>query len=164
MKKLVLAAALAAFAIAVPMSVGSSHREAPLTSIDPTGDNTDTYAFTAEDAPGTLTIAANWVPFEDPAGGPNFYRFDDNAHYYLNIDNSGDGVADIRYVFDFDTEVRNQDSFLYGLGKPITSKDSPNLNVVQGYTLTREELESGSVTGSKVVGKDSADTAEQRRT
>jgi hypothetical protein len=154
MKKLVLAAALAALAIAAPMSVGSSHREAPLTSIDPTGDNTDTYAFTAEDAPGTLTIAANWVPFEDPAGGPNFYRFDDNAHYYLNIDNSGDGVADIRYLFDFDTEVRNQDSFLYGLGKPVTSKDSPNLNVVQGYTLTREELENGNVTGSEVVGKD----------
>ncbi len=154
MKKLVLAAALAAFAIAVPMSVGSSHREAPLTSIDPTGDNTDTYAFTAEDAPGTLTIAANWVPFEDPAGGPNFYRFDDNAHYYLNIDNSGDGVADVRYLFEFDTEVRNPDSFLYGLGKPITSKDSPNLNVVQSYTLIREELEDGATKSSEVIGKD----------
>jgi Domain of unknown function (DUF4331) len=153
MKKLAFVAALIAAAIAATVSVGSSHREAPLTSIDPTGDNTDTYAFTAEDAPDTLTIAANWVPFEDPAGGPNFYKFDDNAHYYLNIDNTGDGVADIRYLFDFETEVRNPDSFLYGLGKPIDSADSPNLNVVQTYTLTREELENGNVTGSEVIGK-----------
>jgi Domain of unknown function (DUF4331) len=153
MKKLALIAALVAAAIAATVSIGSSHREAPLTSIDPTGDNTDTYAFTAEDAPDTLTIAANWVPFEDPAGGPNFYKFDDNAHYYLNIDNTGDGVADVRYLFDFDTEVRNPDSFLYGLGKPIESADSPNLNVVQTYTLTREELENGNVTGSEVLGK-----------
>ena len=137
MKKLALVAALVAMAIAVPLSFGSSHREAPLTSIDPTGDDTDLYAFTAEDAPGDLTIVSNWVPFEDPAGGPNFYKFDDNAHYYLNIDNTGDGVADIRYLFDFDSKVRNPNSFLYGAGKPIDSIDSPNLNQVQTYTLTR---------------------------
>jgi hypothetical protein len=152
MKKLAFVAALAALAIAVPMSSGSSHREAPLTSIDPTGDNTDTYAFTAQDAPGDLTIVANWVPFEDPAGGPNFYKFDDNAHYYLNIDNTGDGVADIRYLFEFNTKTRNPNTFLYGLGKPVQSADSPNLNVVQTYKLTREELSNGNVTSSKVLG------------
>ena len=86
MRKLALFAALAALVIAVPLSFGSSHREAPLTSIDPTGDDTDTYAFTAQDAPGALTIVGNWVPFEDPAGGPNFYKFDDNAH---SLDLSG---------------------------------------------------------------------------
>ena len=54
-------------------------REAPLTSLDPTADDTDVYAFTANDAPDALTVVANWIPFEDPAGGPNFYRFDDRA-------------------------------------------------------------------------------------
>jgi hypothetical protein len=137
MRKLALFAALAALAIAVPLSFGSSHREAPLTSIDPTGDDTDTYAFTAQDAPGALTIVGNWVPFEDPAGGPNFYKFDDNAHYYLNIDNTGDGVADVRYLFDFDTETRNPNSFLYTNGQPVNSVDSPNRNVVQSYSVTR---------------------------
>jgi hypothetical protein len=121
----------------VPLSFGSSHREAPLTSIDPTGDDTDTYAFTAQDAPGALTIVGNWVPFEDPAGGPNFYKFDDNAHYYLNIDNTGDGVADVRYLFDFDTEVRNPNSFLYTNGQPVDSVDSKNRNVVQTYSVSR---------------------------
>jgi hypothetical protein len=137
MRKLAFFAALAALAIAVPLSFGSSHREAPLTSIDPTGDDTDTYAFTAQDAPDSLTIVGNWVPFEDPAGGPNFYKFDDNAHYYLNIDNTGDGVADVRYLFDFDTKVRNPNSFLYTNGQPIESVDSPNRNVIQTYSVTR---------------------------
>jgi hypothetical protein len=140
MRKLALFAglvSLAALAIAVPLSYGSSHREAPLTSIDPTGDDTDTYAFTAQDAPGALTIVGNWVPFEDPAGGPNFYKFDDNAHYYLNTDNTGDGVADVRYLFDFDTKTRNPNSFLYTNGQPVDSVDSPNRNVVQTYSVTR---------------------------
>jgi hypothetical protein len=153
MKKLAIVAALVALAIAVPLSFGSSHREAPLTSIDPTGDNTDTYAFTANDAPGDLTIVANWIPFEDPAGGPNFYKFDDNAHYYLNIDNTGDGKPDIRYLFQFSTKTRNPDTFLYGLGKPVDTVDSPNLNVVQTYTLTREDLKDGNVVGQKVLGR-----------
>jgi hypothetical protein len=144
MKKLIIAAALAASAIAVPLSIGSSHREAPLTSIDPTGDDTDLYAYTAEDAPDAITIASNWVPFEDPAGGPNFYKFDDNARYYINIDNTGDGVADTRYLFDFDTETRNPKSFLYANGQPVESVDSENLNVVQTYSVTKEEVGGGS--------------------
>ena len=65
-------AALAAGAITVAVGVGSSHREAPLTSLDPTADDTDLYAFTARDAPDSLTVVANWLPFEDPGGGPNF--------------------------------------------------------------------------------------------
>src|ERR671919_434973 len=70
MKRFSIAAALVALAIAVPLGIGSSHREAPLSSLDPTGDDTDVYAFTAKDAPGSLTVVANWVPFEDPAGDP----------------------------------------------------------------------------------------------
>ena len=154
MKKLAFVAALVALLIAVPVASGSSHREAPLTSIDPTGDNTDTYAFTAKDAPHSLTIVANWIPFEDPAGGPNFYRFDDNAHYYVNIDNTGDGKADIRYLFQFNTKTRDPNTFLYGLGKPIDSANSPNQNLVQTYTVTREKLQNGNVVSSKVLGRD----------
>src|SRR5215217_9225107 len=115
MRRTALAAAVVAAAIAVPLSFGSSHREAPLTSIDPTGDDTDLYAYTAGDAPGALTVVANWIPFEDPAGGPNFYNFDPKAHYYVNVDNTGDGRYDVRYRFDFKTTIRNPNSFLYAL-------------------------------------------------
>ena len=99
-------AALAAALGAVAIGAGSSHREAPLTSLDPTADDTDVYAFTANDAQDTLTVVANWIPFEDPAGGPNFYRFDDRAHYYINVDNTGDGKPDVRYLF----RVQDQDA------------------------------------------------------
>src|SRR5918997_1296770 len=131
-------AAVAGLAVAVGAGFSSSHREAPLTSLDPTGDDTDVYAFTAKDAPGALTVVANWLPFEDPAGGPNFYRFDDRARYYINVDNTGDGAHDVRYRFRFKTQVRNPDSFLYAL-PGVTSIADPKLNVVQTYTVTRLE-------------------------
>jgi hypothetical protein len=137
MKKLSIVAVLVAIAVAVPLGIGSSHREAPLTALDPTADDTDVYAFTAKDAPNALTIVGNWIPFEDPAGGPNFYRFDDRAHYYLNIDNTGDGRFDTRYEFKFKTHVRNPNSFLYA-APPVTSINDPQLNVYQTYDIVRE--------------------------
>jgi hypothetical protein len=153
MKKYAVLAALLALALAVPLSMGSSHREAPLTAIDPTADNTDLYAFVAKDAPHMLNIAANWIPFEDPAGGPNFYAFDDNAHYYTNIDNTGDGKPDVRYLFTFKTKTKNPKSFLYGLGGKIKSPNDPNLNVTQSYTVTREQLQNGQQVKSEVVAR-----------
>src|SRR5213596_280103 len=142
MRRIALIAALIAAAIAVALSFGSSHREAPLTSIDPTADDTDVYAFTANDAPGSLTVVANWIPFEDPAGGPNFYRFDDRAHYYINVDSNGDGKYDTRYEFQFKTHIRNKNSFLYAL-PGVQSFNDPKLNVVQRYTITRERYRNG---------------------
>jgi hypothetical protein len=145
-----LAAALAAGALAVTLGFGSSHREAPLSSLDPTGDDTDLYAFSAPDAPGSLTLVANWIPFEDPAGGPNFYRFDDRAAYYLNIDNTGDGQADVRYRFKFRTRVRNPNSFLYAL-PGVTGIGDPKLNVVQTYSVTRERYRDGREVSSRQI-------------
>jgi uncharacterized protein DUF4331 len=147
-----LLAALAATAVAVSLSSGSSHREAPLSSIDPTGDDTDVYAFVAPDAPGSLTLIANWIPFEDPAGGPNFYRFDDRAAYYLNVDNTGDGVYDVRYRFRFKTHVRNRNSFLYAL-PGVSSIGDPKLNVVQTYSVTREHYRDGRLVSKRVLAR-----------
>jgi hypothetical protein len=152
MKKLAFAAVLAAAAIAVALSFGSSHREAPLTALDPTADNTDVYAFTAPDATNDLTVVANWIPFEDPAGGPNFYRFDDRALYWINIDNTGDGVYDVRYLFRFKTKVLNPNSFLYAL-PGVSSITDPKLNVQQFYTLTRYTYKKGKQAGETVLGR-----------
>jgi hypothetical protein len=147
-----VAAAAGAGGVVAALSDGSSHREAPLSSLDPTGDDTDLYAFTAADAPDALTVVANWIPFEDPAGGPNFYRFDDRASYYINIDNTGDGLPDIRYQFKFHTKVRNKDSFLYAL-PGVSSILDPKLNVVQTYDVTREIYKDGEEVSSKVIAK-----------
>ena len=75
------AAILGAVVIATTSITGvfaSSHREAPLISGDPNADNTDLYAFVSPDDPNSLTIIANYIPLEEPAGGPNFFPFDDD--------------------------------------------------------------------------------------
>jgi Domain of unknown function (DUF4331) len=114
----------------------SSHREAPAISRDPVADNTDTYAFVSPDDPSTVTLIANYLPLEAPFGGPNFFEFGDDVRYRINIDNNGDGDADIIYEFAFETKVANPDSFLYNTGS-IASIDSPNWNRKQFYSVTR---------------------------
>ena len=133
-------AALVAMLVAWPMIPGraSSHREAPLISGDPLADNTDLYAFMSPDAPDTVTLIASFVPFEDPAGGPNFYRFGDNVLYEIKIDNNGDAVEDITYQFRFTSGTVNPNTFLYATG-PIKALDDANRNLFQTYSLARVE-------------------------
>jgi hypothetical protein len=131
------AAGLLALALAaVPQaSQASSHREAPLISKDPAVDNTDLYAFVSPDRPDSVTIIANYIPLQDPNGGPNFASFDDTAHYEIHVDNDGDGERDVSYRFEFTTQLRNPNSFLYATG-PITSLDDPDWNTRQTYKVT----------------------------
>ena len=113
----------------------SSHREAPLISGQPQYDNTDVYAFVSPDKPGTTTLVANWLPFEDPAGGPNFYKFATDARYDINIDNDGDSQTDLTYRLTFKDHYKNTNTFLYNTG-PVRSLHDPNLNFTQTYDLT----------------------------
>jgi hypothetical protein len=138
MRKLLIAlAALTAAALTATLGFGSSHREAPGITQDPTADNTDTYAWTAKDAPGSLTVAADWIPGEVPANGPNFFGWDDKARYYIHIDNTGDGRPDVSYRYQFKTTVKNKNSFLYAL-PGASGYNDPKLNVVQRYSIVRE--------------------------
>jgi Domain of unknown function (DUF4331) len=114
----------------------SSHREAPLISQDPAADNTDLYAFVSPDRPDSVTIVANYVPLEQPAGGPNFATFGDDVRYELKVDNTGDGVEDVTYRFRFHTETRNKNTFLYNTG-PIESLDDADWNRPQTYRVVR---------------------------
>ena len=114
----------------------SSHREAPAISKDPVADNTDTYAFVSPDDPDTVTIIANYLPLEAPFGGPNFFEFGDDVRYEIHIDNDADGKPEITYEFEFTTEVRNPNTFLYNTGT-IDSISSPNWNRRQFYSVTR---------------------------
>jgi hypothetical protein len=146
----VVAAAIAS-AIVVPLAFTSSHREAPSIMLDPSADNTDVYAWTAPDAEDSITVASNWIPGQVPANGPNFFRFDDRARYYINFDNTGDGVADIKYRYEFDTTVRNPNSFL--TAGPNTT-DYDGLNLIQTYDVTREEYRKGKLKDTEVVAED----------
>src|SRR5262245_61513245 len=127
--------AVLAGAALVPVTA-SSHREAPLISADPLADNTDLYAFISPVTPDKVTIIANFIPLEAPYGGPNFYKFDDNALYEIKIDNNGDAREDVTFQFRFKTTVMNPNTFLYNTG-PITSLDDPDFNVRQSYTVTK---------------------------
>ncbi len=116
-------------------AVASSHREAPLVAADPAIDNTDLYAFVSPERPDYLTFVANWVPFEEPNGGPNFYPFATDAAYNIYVDNNGDAKPDATFRYTFSTiDKRGNDTFLYNKG-PVNSIDDPNLLVRQAYTL-----------------------------
>ncbi|MFL6287861.1 MAG: DUF4331 domain-containing protein, partial [Actinomycetes bacterium] len=117
-------------------AMASSHREAPLISGMPQYDATDLYAFVSPDAPKKTTIIANWIPFETPSGGPNFYPYATDAQYDIRVDDDGDAKADQIYRWTFTKKVMNKGTFLYNTG-PVTSLDDPDLNVRQQFTLTR---------------------------
>lgn len=76
------------------MSVqGASHREAPLIALDPAADTTDVYAFVSYDAANLaraasnrrVTFMVNVIPGKDPSDGPNYFNFDDDVLYAINI-------------------------------------------------------------------------------
>ena len=129
-------AALAALGLALAAGVAilgpagaraSSHREAPLIAADPAVDNTDVYAFVSPDRPGYVTFVANFIPFEEPNGGPNYYPFAKDAIYKINIDNNGDAKPDAVFRWKFhDVDKRGGSTFLYNNG-PVTSITDPNL-------------------------------------
>ena len=114
----------------------SSHREAPLIAGQPQYDTTDVYAFRSPERPGTVTMIANWIPFEEPAGGPNFYPFATDARYEIRVDNDGDARADITFRWTFKDRYRTQDTFLYNTGQ-VTGMRDPDLNFRQTYTLEK---------------------------
>jgi len=145
-------AALTALAVGSNPTVASSHREAPMITEDPSVDCTDVYAFVSPDATGSVTLIANYIPLEEPSGGPNYYKFSDTALYEIHVDNNGDALEDITFQLQFTTTTKTLSTFLYNTG-PITvaagGNDYDNLNVVQRYKLTR--VDGDRRTGKKTV-------------
>src|SRR5580692_7761103 len=128
----------------------SSHREAREIAKDPVADSTDLYAFMSPDRPGYVTLIANYIPLQEPAGGPNFYEFGDDVLYEIHIDNDGNGEADVTYQFRFETELTTPSSFLYNTG-PIGSLSDPNWNSKQFYTVTRVDRQGQHVLGTHLA-------------
>ena len=112
----------------------SSHREAPMIGADPNADNTDLYAFRSPDEPNKITIIANYVPFQLPQGGPNYYTFGENIRYEIHVDNN---VANNTYF--------NGDDIVYRFMFNRTNEDTTTFfnirlgkqNLKTTYTLER---------------------------
>ncbi len=131
----------------------SSHREAPLISGTPQYDNTDVYAFVSPDKPDTTTIVANWIPFEEPAGGPNFFTFAEDAQYDVHIDNNGDAQGELLFRYTFKTHTKNDKTFLYNTG-PVESLDDPDLNITQTYDIDLLRLKNQKLVSKTKVADD----------
>jgi hypothetical protein len=123
----------------------SSHREAPLISTTPQLDSTDLYAFVSPDKPDTVTLISNWIPFEEPAGGPNYYWFAPNTYYDINIDNDRDAKPDVIYRWVYKNHRTNPNTFLYNTNT-VTSLTDPDLVFYQTYNLFRINGDTGAKT------------------
>jgi hypothetical protein len=129
--------------------MASSHREAPGITEMPKVDSTDFYMFRSYESGRSdyITLIANYYPFQDPFGGPNYFFLDPDARYRIHIDNNGDGVEDLTFQFEMAVQLRDltvpvdgdQVSVpLYNIGPIAENVDgrSPNLNILESYRLS----------------------------
>src|ERR1700730_14308608 len=127
-------------------ALASSHREAPFISTRPSVDGTDFYMFNSyeQGRAGFVTLIANYVPLQDPQGGPNYFNLDDNALYEISIDNTGSGKANLTFQFRFTTATQGLAvSVSSKMGRvpltnigPVSAGNTTAQNVSQSYTVT----------------------------
>jgi hypothetical protein len=141
----------------------SSHAEAPMISEDPQADATDLYAFRSPESPDKVVILANYIPAEEPSGGPNYYLFSDNVRYEVKVDRNNDGAADLIFTWRFNTKIQTPGTFLNFLG-PVTSLTTdgsaidtgknvnPSLNRYQTYNLLLTRV-SGNVRHTQILAQ-----------
>jgi hypothetical protein len=143
MRPILVGTAAAAIACS---ALASSHREAPFITTHPKVDGTDFYLFNSYEPgrSGYVTLIANYQPFEDPQGGPNYYTMDPDALYEVHIDNDGDGIEDLTFQFRF--HVTDAGLAVTAGGKkvpvplsnigPLSASSTGTQNVIETYTLT----------------------------
>jgi hypothetical protein len=146
------------------LSFASSHREAPLIGGMPRVDGTDVYAFRSYE-PGRdqfVTLIANYIPFQDPQGGPNFYPLDTGTIYVIDVFNTGDAVSRMSFQFQFTNENKaltvpagNRNVAVPVINIGPVDKDGKTLNTQQSYSLMlrsnsmNQPIENASLGGTK---------------
>lgn len=148
MKNLLLAAtSLAAITSLATGAMASSHKEAPMIAGMPRLDATDFFMFRSYE-PGRsnyVTLVADYIPLEDPFGGPNFFEMEHNGYYDLNIDNTGSGRPSETFRFRFFDVSRDLKlnvggkmvSIALANDGQITGPNSPTQNVTEGYVISK---------------------------
>jgi hypothetical protein len=152
----------AVVAAVLPLAASaSSHREAPFITTRPKVDATDLYLFNSYEAgrTGYVTLIANYQPFEEPQGGPNYYTMDPNALYEISIDNNGSGKEALTFQFRFTTVdsgltvtagTKSIPVPLTNIG-PVTATNTASQNVAETYTVTLVTGDRRSGTAAAVV-------------
>ena len=140
-----LAAVGALYGLASLPAQASSHREAPSITGTPKVDATDFYMFNSYESgrAGFVTLIANYVPLQDPYGGPNYFKMDPNAIYEIHVDNTGDGKEDVTFQFKFKNTLKGKTLSVGGKDVAIpltqfggvTDRNAANLNVNESFTV-----------------------------
>ena len=133
----------------------SSHREAPFMATQPSVDGTDFYMFRSYETgrQGYVTVLADYIPFQDPQGGPNFYQFNQNALYEIHFDNNGDAKEDITFQFSFKSTSKGTTLPSGGKNVEIPLIDSGPISGVNPATLNvRETFNANMVRGDSTTG------------
>jgi hypothetical protein len=131
-------------AVQPPATFAASHREAPITALDQKADITDWFAFVSPEHPDRVIFILNVDPFLEPSNGPNYFPFDPGILYEMKIDNNHDGVPDITFQFQFQTQIQLPGVFTGFVGNlagipPITALSgagSEGLSLQQTYSIT----------------------------
>ncbi len=136
---------LACAALCASMAFASSHREAPFITTVPKADATDFYMFMSYETGRTdyVTLIANYLPLQDPYGGPNYFSLDPNALYEIHIDNNGDAKEDITFQFRFKNTLKSTALTIGDKSVPIpliqsgtvSDPKAASLNLNETYTV-----------------------------
>lgn len=138
----------AALLAACAAAQASSHREAPFITTVPKVDATDFYMFRSYEAgrEGTVTLIANYLPLQDPYGGPNYFAMDPNALYEIHVDQDGDAKEDISFQFRFQNRLAGGSGVTLPIGGKnvaiplvqagqVTAPGSAALNLAESFTV-----------------------------
>ena len=150
-----LTAVCACLMLAAGDAGASSHREAPFIATQPSVDGTDLYFFRSYETgrQDYVTVMADYIPFQDPQGGPNFYQFNQNALYQIHFDNNGDAKEDVTFQFTFKSTSKGETLPSGGKNTEIPLIDSGVINAVNAPTINvRETFTVGIVRGDSTTG------------
>lgn len=155
----------AAAALVPLLAQSSSHRDAPVITRIPKVDGTDLYMFMSYEPgrDGYVTLIANYQPFQDPFGGPNYFALDPTARYIIHVDNDGDARENLSFVFEFDDRLGGENDRgirlpvgtervpvpLKNVG-PVSAEDTSLLNFQETYRVRL--VGSGGRAGGAVTG------------
>lgn len=146
MKQLLLAATALTLLASQTAATASSHREAPMIAGMPRLDASDFFFFRSYESGRSsyVTMIADYVPLQDPGGGPNFYDMEHNGFYDINLDLDGTGRPTYTVRFRFYPVNRNITLPVGGKNVaialinsgPIAVGDDTSQNVGEIYTVS----------------------------
>lgn len=140
---------VSAFLGAAALAAPSSHREAPFVAGRPQVDATDFYLFTSYESgrEDMAVLVANYLPLQDPYGGPNYFKLDPDARYDIHVDHDGDAVEDLTFRFSFRNRLRDLSLMVGNPGAekpigvplvnigPVGAGAEGSLNVLEAYSV-----------------------------